>query len=147
MNILDNFANNLIVSAVTAAITFWGFWRREKAELEKEFSSRFNSKKWDVYTEFIKLAPQLINGNANEENIPTEIYSVDSLAAQIVLAGSDDVVTAFRIWREANETYEYGHEVIKEKLSRLIAQMRKDLGNKYTQLEVDDVIGALKPLS
>jgi hypothetical protein len=115
--------------------------------LETEYSSRFNTKKWEVYTEFTALVPNI---NASElSDIDTTIVAtaINTLAPQIVLAGSDQVVIALRIWRETNEVYGPGDTVTKDKLFELIVAMRKDLGNTYTQLANDDLLGALKPAS
>ena len=151
MNVLDNltigFLTSVLSAFATGAITFWGFWRKEKAELEKEYSSRFNSKKWEVYTEFTKLVHEIMgDGPASLTHItgrPTE----GSLASQIVLIGSDKVVNAFRVWRETNLAYGQAHVITTEKLFELIAEMRRDLGNKYTRLSMDDLLGSLEPSS
>jgi hypothetical protein len=144
MNILENLILTSVTALATAAFTFWGYWRHAKADLEKEYLSRFNTKKWEVYTEFAKLAPELMGNEIPSGSISTEIVSIDSLASQIVLAGSDKVVTAFRIWRETAHVYGQGNELTKAKLFDLIAEMRRDLGNMYTRLNMDDLLGALK---
>ena len=148
MDVLDNLTVTILTTVVTTLITavpaFWGVWRRAKAELENEFLSRFNTKKWEVYTEFVKLAREIVGNASLDLNISTEIISLDSLASQIVLAGSDRVVTAFRQWRETARAYGQGNELTKLKLFGLIAEMRRDLGNKYTRLDMDDLLGALE---
>ncbi len=150
MENLDNVFITLITAFITAIFTSRisssQYWRQKKADLEAEYSSRFNTKKWEVYTEFTALVPE-INGNGlSDINTPIVTTSINSLAPQIVLAGSDNVVIALRRWRETNEVYGPGDTVTKDKLFELIVEMRKDLGNIHTQLANEDLLGALKPI-
>lgn len=148
MNVLDNLTVTILTTIVTTLIAsvpaFWGVWRKAKAELEHEFLSRFNTKKWEVYTEFLKYAPQIIGNELPDAQDSTDLTYVNSLASQIVIAGSDKVVTAFRIWRETARAYGQGNELTRVKFFSLIAEMRRDLGNKYTRLDMGDLLGALE---
>ena len=119
-----------------------GFWRQAKADLEQEYLKRFNDRKWDVYTEFAKLLqapPQDIFEDGRRQAAKTAI------ASQIVLIGSDEVVRAFRDWRESMAVHGKAQRVTDEKLFLLVANMRRDLGIKYSNLEVDDLLGVLNP--
>jgi len=87
------------MALATAFLTSWGYWRNAKADLEKEYSSRFNTKKWEVYTAFTALVPEIIGAEAINVDEPAELPSVNSLASQIVIAGSDKVIKAFGVWR------------------------------------------------
>ena len=141
ITIVTSFTTGIIASIIASR----QYWMQKEADLDAEYSSRFNTKKWEIYTEFIGLAPKLISDDTNSGDTYEETSSLDALAAKIVLVGSDDVVTAFRIWRQANDSSEPGNKITNEKFSRLIAQMRKDLGNQYTQLELIELLKALNP--
>jgi hypothetical protein len=106
--------------------------------------SRFNTKKWEVYTEFIKLAPQTTGSELPDVQPSAELMAVNSLASQVVLAGSDKVVTAYRVWRETARVYGQGNQLTRVKLFNLVVEMRRDLGNKYTRLDMDDLLGSLE---
>ena len=140
-----NIAGTLLVAAATSGLTFLGFWRKAKADLEQEYLKKFNSKKWEVYTEFTKLLQTFLADNSNDlsgwEQIPAEV----PLASQLVLIGSDEVVRAFRDWRETSMVYGKAQKETKEKLFMLVAKMRNDLGIKYSKLEIEDLLGALEP--
>ena len=131
-----------VIALATGAFTFMGFWRQAKADLEQEYLKRFNDKKWGVYTEFAKLlqAPSL---NTFETDYRQEAET--AIASQIVLIGSDEVVRAFRDWRESVAVHGKAQRVTNEKLFALVANMRRDLGIKYSNLEVDDLLGVLNP--
>ena len=145
MNNIGELLTSIVVAGVTASFTFLGFCRQAKADLDKEYRSRFNTKKWEVYTEFTKLLYSLLTDksvNLTEwEDQPSEI----SIASQLVLIGSDEVVRAFRDWRETSIVYGKSNKETKEKLFILVAKMRNDLGIKYSKLEIDDLLGALEP--
>lgn len=131
-----------VIALATGAFTFMGFWRQAKADLEQEYLKRFNDKKWGVYTEFAKLLqapPQDIFEDGRRQAAETAI------ASQIVLIGSDEVVRAFRDWRESMAVHGRAQRVTDEKLFLLVANMRRDLGIKYSNLEVDDLLGVLNP--
>jgi hypothetical protein len=151
MDVLVNFVVSLLPTVATAFLTsyvayLWS-WKKARADLENEFLSRFNTRKWDVYTEFTKFLHKSINDNRDNPGIVTPI-SMDegliSLAPQVLLAGSDKVVSAFRLWRESTQVYGLGDEATRDKLFKLVVEMRKDLGNKHTKLEIADLLGALR---
>jgi hypothetical protein len=135
----------IVAALATSVFASWEFWRRKKAELEQEYLKKFNEKKWGVYTDFTKLLQDFLADKSDNfhgwEQQPSEI----SLASQLVLIGSDEVVKSFRAWREASMVYGKSQKETKEKLFMLVATMRNDLGIKYSKLEVDDLLGALEP--
>jgi len=135
----------ILTAFVTGFITFWGFWRQAKADLDKEYQSRFNTKKWEVYTEFTKLLHGFLTNNSADLAGTTQQQDEIVLASQLVLIGSDEVVRAFRDWRESSMAYGKSHAVAKEKLFNLVAKMRNDLGIKYSKLALEDLLGALEP--
>ena len=136
---------NIATAVVTAGLTFLGFWRKAKAELEQEYLKRFNDKKWEVYTEFTKLLHSFLTNNSADLAGATRQQDEIVLASQLVLIGSDEVVRAFRDWRESSMAYGKSHAVAKEKLFNLVAKMRNDLGIKYSKLALEDLLGALEP--
>ncbi|MBE0683777.1 MAG: hypothetical protein IH589_17870 [Anaerolineales bacterium] len=149
---MDNI-NGLLVSIVVAIltafatgfVTSWGYWRQAKAQLEKEYQSRFNTKKWEVYTEFTKLLHGFLINNSVDLAGATQQQNEIVLASQLVLIGSDEVVRSFRDWRESSMAYGKSHAVAKEKLFNLVVKMRNDLGIKYSKLALEDLLGALEP--
>jgi hypothetical protein len=145
MNNISELMASIVVAFVSATFTFLGFWRKAKADLEQEYLRTFNSKKWEVYTEFTKLLQNLLADKSTDlpglEQQPEEI----ALASQLVLIGSDEVVRRFRDWRETSTVYGKSQKETREKLFVLVATMRNDLGIKHSKLEIEDLLGALKP--
>jgi hypothetical protein len=146
---MENFSKillDVLTAVITAGLTFLGFWRKAKADLEQEYLKRFNDKKWDVYTEFTKSLQEFLADKETDFSDPVHRSSEETaLASQLVLIGSDEVVKAFRAWRETSMVYGRSQKEAKDKLFMLVATMRNDLGIKYSKLEVDDLLGALEP--
>jgi hypothetical protein len=136
----------IVTALATGVFTSWGFWRMKKAELEKEYLKKFNEKKWEVYTEFTESLQNFLADKETDFSDPVRSLSEETaLASQLVLIGSDEVVKAFRAWRETSMVYGRSQKEAKDKLFMLVATMRNDLGIKYSKLEVDDLLGALEP--
>ena len=143
MNTIDSIFVSLLTVFATAVLAWLGLWPKVKADLEKEYSLKFNDKKWEVYTEFAGLVRDMVDEQTFD---PDDLHRRKvSLASQIILIGSDDVVSAFQAWHAMAELLEKGHSDTEDKLFDLIASMRKDLGNKYTRLSKEVLLGALNP--
>lgn len=140
MNASDNaiieFLKTVVTALITAYVTFWVNWRKARIDLENEFQRRFNDKKWEVYTEFMKFLQHYTDRDQSDSDNNSDNELV-LLASQILLAGSDKTVKAFRLWRESAKVHGDGDETTKGKLFQLILEMRRDLGNRQTRLESD----------
>ena len=113
-----------LTALITAAFTFLGYWRKAKAELQKEYESRFNEKKWEVYQDFVLYLA----------NIAQDDYSIDSVDLikainELILVGSDEVINAFNDF-VSNSKMESKNKIKSKKMIAVINEMRKDLGYK-----------------
>ncbi|MEP0803979.1 MAG: hypothetical protein HRF47_00700 [Chloroflexota bacterium] len=135
-SVIIEFLKTVVTALVTAYVTFWVNWRKARTDLENEFQRRFNDKKWEVYTKFMKFLHRYTDKKRDDldNNSDSELIL---LASQILLAGSDKTVEAFRLWRESAKVHGDDDEITKEKLFKLIREMRRDLGNRQTRLESD----------
>lgn len=146
MNAIDNTILQSLIAAVTALITayitFLISWRKTRADLENEFQRRFIDKRWEVYTEFTKFIRHYTDRSRSDSDNNSDDELV-LLASQILLAGSDKVVKAFQLWRESAKVRGDSDETTRDKLFKLILEMRRDLGNKQTRLESEVLWGTL----
>ena len=137
----------LITSIATTLITSLLYWRKAKADLQKEYESKFNSKRWEVYLKFIDLVRIIFyrEKSIDGHNVELSEDEILSLASQVLLIGSNDVVEAFSVWRKlARERSVYDNQT-KEKLVLLINEMSKDLGNRSSRLEYETIRGIFSP--
>ncbi|NWG35673.1 MAG: hypothetical protein HXY42_14680 [Chloroflexi bacterium] len=133
---------SLIPAAIGSYLAYHFSRRKGRDDLEIEFSSRFNDRKWEAYTEFAKFLHRYLGGRRDESDDPFDDQLVP-LASQILIAGSDEVVRSFRLWREAATVYGDGDNAAREELYSLVLEMRRDLGNRRTRLETETVWGVL----
>lgn len=152
-----NITETTIISIVTAAATaitalgtafvaFWGYWRKARAELESELQRRFNEKKWEVYTEFTKFLHRYMADSPNHFDGSMPATTADDLiplSSQITLIGSDKVVEAHSLWRQAAKDLGPGEEATRQLLYKLVVEMRRDLGNQHTKLEYEELLKSL----
>jgi len=141
---LISFVTAVLTALVTASITFIGYWRKARADLESEYSKRFNNKKWEIYTEFTRFLHKNIGEEQDSyENSSLSDSDLINLVSQIMLVGSDKVISAYRNWRVSANVKGIGDVATKQKLFLLIVEMRRDLGNKSTKLDFDDLLESL----
>ena len=149
MENISGLFTEIVVAVVAAfaanALAFFGFWRKAKAELEQSYLLKFNEKKWAVYTDFTQSLQKLLSDTLYDLGNDDQNATEAALASQIVLIGSDEVVRAFREWRQAVAIHGKSQQATRMKLFTLVAKMRNDLGIKYSTLEVEDLLGALNP--
>jgi hypothetical protein len=138
---------------VTAILTYRGYQKQAKAELEKEYHSRFNEKKWEVYLSYVKLMPTLRemfrlerkfhqnmlkkDSTFTEEDASKLLKLVDDnsdslkiIENEILLIGSRDVITTWVKWKSLGRIYDVSEVDINAYNMRLLNFMREDLGLK-----------------
>ena len=83
-----------IFTAITAGLAgVFGSWvhiRRIKAELKKEYASRLNERKWEVYTKYAMWTSDRIS-HLNEKDAYKEFSRI---SADLALVASDKVLKA-----------------------------------------------------
>lgn len=158
MTFLEQFLLTIVTALVTAIVTYFGFWRQAKADLEKEYKFRFNEKKWEVYYSFIGLLPTIIELNKliqistraelNEARLKrafelTDIYNetIPKIRNQILLIGSLEVVKYFLEWTSQTSIIHAEQEFAVEKLVKVINTMREDLGERKSNINYKDLEG------
>lgn len=139
---MNDLLSSLIIALVTAFLTSFFYWRQAKADLQKEYESRFNTKKWETYLGMNEIIQgiydreQTVEGNAvNLED------KISLLRTQILLIGSKEVIAAFGAWQAQRVRYEDYHENTFEKLHALVMEMRKDLGLQNSRFELEEMRG------
>jgi len=135
-------------AAATAWFTARFYYLRASAELQAEFQSRFNERKWQAYTDFADTVRELLEDvrrpagkrkDINKHFLP-RLYK---FTAALWLVGSDEVIRAVGDWREtsnkAADDASAGPEGIVALVNILIA-MRRDLGNLESKIEPRDIL-------
>jgi hypothetical protein len=158
MSLFDQVLLLFLGSILTAFITSLLYVRQAKADLKKEYESRFNEKKWEVYSGIIELFMlqfeyflhkddyydgKLDSDGAVQFKQLIDKYSVlrKKVEGGILLVGSKEVVESFLCWELVTMNNSPRTAKATESLIKLINNIRKDLGNEYSKLNHDDLNG------
>lgn len=153
MTLIGQLITSIVAALLTALLAYIGFWRQAKADLEKEYQKKFNEKKWDIYTKFIKSIQELLEQNLSSPGGPgigisnRIINKIDNdlmaIATQMLLIASDDVIKEFSSWRSISTINGFTQKDSLTTLFDLIVKMRKDLGNNTNEMDIVDMLGSL----
>lgn len=141
----------LFISILAAFATSYFAYRfygpKVRADLQKEFESRFNERKWEAYTKFSGIMYQIFEGSKTgrlDRQMPKYHRQLREFLSHLWLVGSDEVVEAFNEWlrygrREGQEEDSTTGEGL-VKLISIMIEMRKDLGYKSSQISPKDLL-------
>ena len=133
---------SLATALATAFIAYFFYWRQIKADLQKEYESRFNTKKWETYLGMNDIIQGIYYREQTDEAVSVTLEDkIRLLRTQILLIGSKHVIDAYGSWQAQRARYEDYHENTFEKLHALIMEMRKDLGLHDSQFELEVMRG------
>lgn len=128
----------VILAIIPAAIAGgFGVYLFQKEKI-KNIEQQLSSKKYEVYTSFIKLIYDMQKSFKTEKPLQ-EKYKIDiiyQIKTNLIIYGSDDVVKAFFEWEkhsqnEANNVFHYVGKVFEE--------IRKDMGNPKTFITAHEI--------
>jgi len=138
--IIMSFVTTLIVAPVSALITFWGYWRKAKAELQREYESRFSQRKWDTYVTFASLVFRLVTKRTDTDVRVNQLVELaEGTFPNIWLVASEEIIEAFVEMSSSSDIAD------KERIAMKILQaMRKDLGGKPVALSEKDLLAVVK---
>ena len=139
---LNSLITALVTAPLAALLTSIVYMRQAKIDLQKEFDSRFNTKKWESYLgvndiiQGIYYVEQIVE---DDEQINLE-DQIQLLGTKVLLIGSNDVIKAFGFWQKQRQHGDHLHDT-KERLHNLIVEMRKDLGLQDSRFELETMQG------
>jgi hypothetical protein len=125
---------SILVAIITAFLSSLFYVRNIKADLQREYQSRINERKWKTYTEFGAFVSKVFE-EVNKGKVDTKRYGIEinRLAGDLWIVGSDRVIGAFIDWKQytsqvvAGNAKDEGYLTL-HKLAQIIIEMRKDLG-------------------
>lgn len=150
MSLIEQILLTMITTIATAIFAYFGFWRKAKAELQKEYESRFNEKKWTVYSKFVEMLAtmdeigSMVNSNLfrkidDKAKFRELTHESDQkhmeIFNSILLIGSEDVVKKYLSWAKVGYNNPYYDEESVVLLVELINAMREDLGRKKSDID------------
>jgi hypothetical protein len=116
--ILVSIVTAFITALVTATFAYMGYWRKAAADLKKELANRFNEQKWKAYQDFVIMQSH-VGTVMGPKSAETKIA--------LLLVASDEVIKAYNDYVSLSFKEEKAEER-QQKVGKMIAEMRKDLG-------------------
>jgi hypothetical protein len=140
----------VVTAAATTLLAYTLIWPRAKADLEREYLSRYNEKKWSIYIEFVDYVKHLVEAGMSRDRTwmsgrPVLPEKLSGISANLLLIGSDSIVGLFRNWREVTAASGQLSKESLESISEIVLEMRKDLGNTSSELGLDEILGSVAP--
>lgn len=131
------FVISISVSFLIVLIESRRIERQLKADLQKEYVSKFNMKRWESYLGMNDLIQGIYYKGQNVEGGELNLEDkIRLMRTQILLIGSNDVIKAFGFWQKQRQHGDYLEET-KERLHNLIEEMRKDLGLQESKFDLE----------
>jgi hypothetical protein len=117
-----------------------------QADLQKEFSSRFNERKWETYEHFANIIRRLMENVSNKhlkQNQSKIIQELYGFTGNLWIIGGDNVIRAFNDWRRSapSEDADIGQKMqMLILLMQIVIEMRKDLGYESSAILPEDLL-------
>jgi hypothetical protein len=136
-----------IIGAFTASYFSYRYYKpRLRADLQKEFESRFNERKWEAYQQFADILYEVLDTTGTKKfnnELPKVIRRLRKFLSQLWVVGSDDVMRTVSDWfmysnKEPEEKDSSVEGLIK--LMNILIMMRKDLGYSTSQIGPVDLL-------
>ena len=148
MNFILTLLPSILVALLTAFFSARFYSHKAKADLQKELESRFNERKWEIYTKFSNTLRKIkdgVQGKNFDRKLPQYTRELSDFTSSLWLIGSDDVVIAFNDWQSSNREVANKENTAPDKstlikLMNILIAMRKDLGNKSTKVSPKDLL-------
>ncbi len=142
-----------LIAIVTAFFSSSFYAKQTKAELQTEFESRYNTKKWEVYTEFGSLANDVfasVKAKSTAKSMPVFSNKLLTIAGDLWIVGSSAVIQSYITWQVHNAQVAQGNRenLNNENLflfAEIVIQMRRDLGYQSDQVTARDLLAVYIP--
>ena len=136
-----------VIGAFTASYFSYRYYKpRLRAELQNEFESRFNERKWVAYQQFADILYEMLDKSGTkkfENELPKVIQRMRKFLSQLWVVGSDDVMKAVSDWFVYSNREKQANDSTSEgliKLMNILIMMRKDLGYSTSQIGPTDLL-------
>ena len=144
--ILITIISSIVVPIIVTSIGNKANLTKTKEEIRGIFEKKYNENRWDLYLNFINIVQKML-GHAGADRFPWEEFypSLDDIGMKIMLISSDSVVELYGSWRlisSVNGMYDLQSLRL---LFKLINELRKDLGNEASTLDLDKLLKCVVP--
>ena len=147
MEVLPALLVSILGAFATSYFAFRFYAPRVKADLQKEFESRFNERKWETYIDFVDImyeALESVKAGRIDRDMKKIVRKLNAFVTRLLIVGSDEVVEALSEWMRYSRGA--GEEELSStpeglvKLMAIVIKMRKDLGYESSKVRPKDLL-------
>lgn len=144
--VLLTFVSSIVVPIIVTSIKNKAIIKKSREEIKSIFEKKYNENRWDLYMEFVLLVEEMLQFSG-AAYFPWEKFepALSTIGTRMMLISSDDVVDQYGTWRaisSVNGVYDLGSMGL---LFNLINQLRIDLGNDVSKLDLDRLLKCIVP--
>lgn len=136
---------SILAGIIAAFVSSTFYAQRTKTDLQKEYDTKFNDRKWEAYTHFAQIVSDILlavkQGKSDElEKFVAQLYE---FTRQLWIVGSKDVVEAFIEWRRYGQSEDRDSKEYLIQLGNIIIAMRKDLGYSTDNIKSAEILATI----
>lgn len=138
--------SSVVVPILVSYISNVTMLKKARQDVFSTFEKKFNENRWTLYLEFVLLIEEMIRFSGEEE-FPHERFEtrLSNIGTKMMLVSSDNVVKLYGDWRSINLVNGFFDITSMNLLFELINQLRIDLGNTASQLDLDRLLRVIVP--
>lgn len=138
--------SSVVVPILVSYISNRTLLKKATQEVFSTFEKKFNENRWALYLEFVLLIEEMVSFSGTEK-FTCEKYEprLSNIGAKMMLVSSDNVVKLYGDWRSINLVNGFFDFSSMSLLFELINQLRIDLGNTASQLDLDRLLRVIVP--
>lgn len=130
----------IVLSTIIAGI---GWLLKNEIEKRREIEKQLSETKYNVYVSLIEVIFSIFENviKKKDEAVPEEaIDKMFKIVQDLIIYGSDSVVKKFSQWKQLGSV---GGEMTIILITEVIIEIRKDMGNQNTKMNIDHLWGML----
>ena len=144
--ILITIISSVAVPIIVTSISNKAIIKKSEEEIRSIFEQKYNENRWNLYMEFVLLVEKMLQFSG-ARHFPFSKFepSLSTIGTKMMLVSSDEVVDRYGKWRalsSVNGIYDLGSMKL---LFDLINQLRVDLGNDVSKLDLDRLLKCIIP--
>jgi len=129
------------IAFLSGGVVILGTWLKIYHDKLRDIKSKLSEKKYQTYNEILAILFDLINQTKNLVSVSEDevLIRIMTVKRDLILYGNDKIIKKFFEWEE-NQLKD-GYRLWN--WAELAALARKDMGNKYTKINADNILRSL----
>ncbi len=146
MYLIITIISSIAVPIIVTSISNKAIIKKSREEIKSIFEKKYNENRWNLYMEFVLLIEEMLQFSGTK-HFPYVKFEpgLSTIGTKMMLISSDEFVDRYGTWRalsSVNGIFDLGSLDL---LFDLINQLRIDLGNEMSKLDLDRLLKCIVP--